>query len=208
MRSELNITGVYDLRSSPEIKRDGPEWKDLAADSEDALDSLWAKNDIQRAWVPVFADKDYGPEQVALRYKEYTREGSLGFVAAYRDILKSAGPAYGRIFRHIAKGEACLVHCTAGKDRTGVIVALMLMLVGAHEDFICDEYALTDVGLAELKPVFIERLLKNPALEGNRRGVENMVSTKRENMAATLEVSSDMVLAYSTLEEVANFDFL
>ncbi|TKA67466.1 hypothetical protein B0A55_09515 [Friedmanniomyces simplex] len=62
------------------------------------------------------------------------------------------------------------------------------MHAGAPADEIADEYALTDLGLAEKKPEFIERLLLNPALGGNREGVENMVSSKRENMLATLEM--------------------
>lgn len=140
--------------------------------------------------MPVFAESDYGPDQVALRYKEYTRAGSEGFVKAYRDILLSAPEAYGKIFRHLAdkKPSPCLVHCTAGKDRTGCLVALLHMLAGADEDEIAEEYALTDLGLAPLRALFIERLLKNPALEGNTEGVTNMVSSKPENMIATIDM--------------------
>lgn len=51
-----------------------------------------------------------------------------------------------------------------------------------------EEYALTDLGLREQRPIFIERLLRNPALEGNRAGVENMVSSKKENMVESLKM--------------------
>ncbi|KAF2770611.1 tyrosine protein phosphatase 5 [Teratosphaeria nubilosa] len=173
MSKDLGIRVVFDLRSAPEIKRDGPEWAGIA-----------------REWVPVFAEKDYGPEQVALRYKEYTRSGSKGFVSAYRDILKLGGPAYSKIFKHLAqpKPSPILVHCTAGKDRTGVLVALLFLLAGAPETEIAQEYALTDLGLASLKPLFKERLLKNPALGGDENGVNNMISSKPENMRATIEM--------------------
>lgn len=77
------------------------------------------------------------------------------------------------------------------QDRTGVLVALLLALAGASADEIADEYALTDLGLASLKPLFIERLLKNPALEGNDEGVRNMVSSKPENMRETLSMITD-----------------
>lgn len=132
----------------------------------------------------MFAAQDYGPEQVALRYKAYTRSGTEGFVQAYRDILKSGVPAYGQVFRHLAQREpgACVVHCTAGKDRTGVLVALLLLLVGVEHEVIAEEYSLTDLGLAHLKPLFVERLLKNPALGGDREGVANMVSSRKECM--------------------------
>lgn len=145
---------------------------------------------ITRQWVPVFAEEDYGPEQVGLRYKEYTRAGSEGFVKAYYDILLAGATAYGTVFRYLAqdKPSPCLVHCTAGKDRTGVLIALLFMHAGAPAEEIGTEYALTDLGLAEKKPEFIERLLLNPALGGNREGVQNMVSSKKENMLASVKM--------------------
>jgi protein-tyrosine phosphatase len=42
-----------------------------------------------------------------------------------------------------------VVHCTAGKDRTGLIVALMLSLVGVPEETIIADYALTAQYLGE-----------------------------------------------------------
>ncbi|TKA21791.1 hypothetical protein B0A50_08721 [Salinomyces thailandicus] len=189
MSKDLGIRVIFDLRSAPEIKRDGPEWAGVAVDDANVFEPYG----IRREWVPVFAEQDYGPEQVALRYKEYTRGGPDGFVKAYSDILRSGPQAYGKVFRHLAqdKPSPCLVHCTAGKDRTGVLVALLLALAGASADEIADEYALTDLGLASLKPLFIERLLKNPALEGNDEGVRNMVSSKPENMRETLSMITD-----------------
>lgn len=41
-----------------------------------------------------------------------------------------------------------LVHCAAGKDRTGLVVALMLTLVGADPDAVADDYAITNERLA------------------------------------------------------------
>lgn len=124
------------------------------------------------------------------RYQHYTKTGSEGFVKAYNDILLAAPSAYTAILTHLAQPNPtpCLIHCTAGKDRTGVLVALIFLLAGVDTEAIADEYSLTDLGLEHLKPLFIERLLKNPALEGNQDGVRNMVSSKRENMVATVEM--------------------
>jgi protein tyrosine/serine phosphatase len=41
-----------------------------------------------------------------------------------------------------------LVHCAAGKDRTGLVVALALSLVGADLDALADDYELTNQRLA------------------------------------------------------------
>ncbi|EMC93858.1 hypothetical protein BAUCODRAFT_567438 [Baudoinia panamericana UAMH 10762] len=186
MSQDLGIRTVFDLRSAPEIRREVKEWANVAVDDPE----VFKEYGITREWVPVFAEKDYGPEQVAIRYKEYTRSGSEGFVKAYHDILISGAKSYSKIFRYMAqdKPSPLLVHCTAGKDRTGVFIALLFMLTGASDDEIAREYSLTDLGLKELKPVFIERILQNPAVGANRAGVENMVSSKKENMLATLQM--------------------
>lgn len=58
-----DIKVIFDLRSAPEIQRDGPEWAGVEVDKEDP----YMEYGITRKWVPVFAAKDYGPEQVGLR---------------------------------------------------------------------------------------------------------------------------------------------
>lgn len=52
----------------------------------------------------------------------------------------------GRIIATIADADegVVLFHCMAGKDRTGVIAALLLDLVGVPRDIIGADYALTD----------------------------------------------------------------
>jgi protein-tyrosine phosphatase len=52
-----------------------------------------------------------------------------------------------------------VIHCAAGKDRTGLIAALVLALVGVGEEDIVADYALT--GLAAAK--FIADWQANPA---------------------------------------------
>jgi len=52
---------------------------------------------------------------------------------------------FGRYFRALEEREgASLVHCFAGKDRTGIAAALLLHVLGAHQDDIMGEYLLTN----------------------------------------------------------------
>jgi hypothetical protein len=72
-----------------------------------------------------------------------------------------------------------IVHCTAGKDRTGVICALVLSLCGVDDEVVAHEYSLTEVGLpTQWKTAVIEHLMDNPALKGNMGGALNMISAR------------------------------
>jgi protein-tyrosine phosphatase len=63
----------------------------------------------------------------------------------YKSLLSNAGPRIGRVFQILGgrKGRGLVFHCTAGKDRTGVIAALILNLCGVADGDIIADYALT-----------------------------------------------------------------
>jgi protein-tyrosine phosphatase len=57
--------------------------------------------------------------------------------------------ALGKIFDAIARADGPLLfHCFAGKDRTGLVAAMLLSLAGVEPAAIGDDYAETDVQLA------------------------------------------------------------
>lgn len=62
----------------------------------------------------------------------------------YRHLLEESGPRLVEALRVIAAGDRTLVHCTVGKDRTGVTVALALDAVGVDREAIIVDYALTE----------------------------------------------------------------
>ncbi len=43
-----------------------------------------------------------------------------------------------------------VIHCSVGKDRTGILVALLLSLVGVDDDDVVADYALSGMGAARL----------------------------------------------------------
>jgi protein-tyrosine phosphatase len=61
----------------------------------------------------------------------------------YAHLLSRSSEQLVAAVRIIAAGEPTLVHCTAGKDRTGVTIALTLAAVGADREAIVSDYALT-----------------------------------------------------------------
>jgi len=56
--------------------------------------------------------------------------------------------------------ETVLVHCTAGKDRTGLVIALVLSAVGVDRDEVVADYAATEANLAG---EWVERMLASLA---------------------------------------------
>jgi protein-tyrosine phosphatase len=62
----------------------------------------------------------------------------------YLHLLEESGERLVDAIRIIAAGQPTLVHCTVGKDRTGVTVALALSAVGADREAVIADYALTE----------------------------------------------------------------
>ena len=71
-------------------------------------------------------------------------------VEIYRSILDDRGEQVGAVLAALAApdGLPAVVNCTAGKDRTGLIVALLLGLAGVPDEDIVADYALSGVCLA------------------------------------------------------------
>jgi protein-tyrosine phosphatase len=63
----------------------------------------------------------------------------------YCEALDRCGPQLAEVLRAIiaAPRGIVLFHCTAGKDRTGIIAALLLLIAGVGRDDIAGDYALT-----------------------------------------------------------------
>lgn len=71
-----------------------------------------------------------------------------------------------------------LIHCSLGKDRTGVIIALLLMLSGVPDSLIVKEYGLSTAGLIPIITQ-IERYLvkaKGKSIDARKRAEEMIVA--------------------------------
>lgn len=58
-----------------------------------------------------------------------------------------------------------LFHCTAGKDRTGVLAAVILGLVGADADTINHDYCLTRIGTEPARAFLTTKLFKGRPID-------------------------------------------
>lgn len=178
MVEQLGIKHIYDFRSAPEVKKLSASLSQFnTSDAPNNPDSKALEpKGITRHFTPVYEEEDYGPVALATKLEWYTsaqtKAGKVpfayseGFVNAYRDIATHAtksekhNAAYPTIIRQLIEhpDEPVLFHCTAGKDRTGVLAAMLLRLAGVDDDTIGWEYALTEPGLGSWRDLFIKRI--------------------------------------------------
>jgi protein-tyrosine phosphatase len=95
------------------------------------------------------------PHPDGLRHERWLADRYLNFLADGRAGLEMA-------LRVIADPDAApvVVHCMAGKDRTGVVIALTLSVLGVSDEDIADDYALTETSMRRLTAYLREH---NPA---------------------------------------------
>ncbi|CAJ2501380.1 Uu.00g042330.m01.CDS01 [Anthostomella pinea] len=186
MLQALGITHVYDLRSALDLdmsrERGNPhpakEWPGA-----------------ERVSVPVFRDQDYTAETQALRDANFG-DGEEGFVRAYMGILEAGTSAdntarpFATILAHLTSGPdptPLLIHCSAGKDRTGIICAFILSLCGVDDEIVAHEYGLTNLGLKSIQAEILVNLLNLPGFRDNPDGARAMVGARRESMLGFLK---------------------
>jgi len=170
------VTTVVDLRT--------------ASERQERPNLLVSVGKMQCVNAPIFNDDDEFPSGLTTAtdvYCWWLRDLGVGIKAAMAAIAD-------------ATSAPVLVHCHAGKDRTGVVVALALLLAGVGVDAIADDYALSGVQLADM--------LARDRVSAVERGMdavraERLFTVRREAMVATVErIESDHGGAAHYLAEI------
>lgn len=117
-----------------------------------AVLDLRSESEIARFPSP-FEPADYGPAYIHEPLVDDAAAAKVGEIPSLADrylaMIDHRGQALGRIFTTIARADGPLVfHCFAGKDRTGLVAALLLDVAGVPRNVIGADYAETDVHLA------------------------------------------------------------
>jgi len=131
---DIGVTTVVDLRSSNELAAEGPAPLDTVPGVRHAhhpvLPEVGSNTDMAAAALLTRRDQDqsrYPRDPICGHYLGYLEDRPDQVVGALRSIAHSQG--------------AALVHCAAGKDRTGVVVALALTVAGVPPQAVVSDYA-------------------------------------------------------------------
>lgn len=78
----------------------------------------------------------------------------------YSSLLDTHQPSLKAVLHHILEqpNKPFLFHCTAGKDRTGVVAAIILSLAGAPIEEIQRDYALSRVGIEPVREFLMTKV--------------------------------------------------
>lgn len=131
----LGIRVVCDFRTEQENATSPEIWiPNLAVEHVSLpIGSSANKKDAMAAWTD-FLKTNPSPEQMKAH-----------MTAAYGEFAFTNAPEYAKVFAQLKQEHLPLLyHCTAGKDRTGVFSALLLLTLGVPEKTVLEDYALTD----------------------------------------------------------------
>jgi len=164
--ADLGLATVIDLRTNGEVEQRGRFPEDAFEVEYHHLpltDVLPPTEDLSRYDEPAF---------VTTRYQQLFSEGSSSLTRAVQ-LLAEPG-ALPAVF-----------HCSAGKDRTGVLAALVLGFLGVPREVIVEDYALS----AEAMTALLERLKQEYAesVAEVERYAPAVISVSPQTMAAFLD---------------------
>jgi protein-tyrosine phosphatase len=160
------VARIVDLRWPEELEEDPPRDVDIDVVHVSLLGEL----------DPDFSDdvRDYMAVDDPAGY----------WAISYTRILRAYAPNFARALAAIADPEGAVVfHCAGGKDRTGLVAALLLRLAGAPIEAIAHDYSLT----AERRAREPDRWVEAARDENERERRQFMQHTPPEAMQRALE---------------------
>jgi protein-tyrosine phosphatase len=175
---ELGVRLVVDLRTAVEVELEGqgPLMSDARVEfrHRSLVPEAGERTDVEVDALPWHGAprQRTDDEPPAVRaYLDYLSDRPDSIVSALRDIAHASG--------------ATIVHCAAGKDRTGVVCALALAVAGVTRAAIVDDYVATGDRIEPLTA----RLLASPTYAADLEGrPAHANAPRRETMERVLDV--------------------
>ncbi|KAI0842553.1 protein-tyrosine phosphatase-like protein [Hypoxylon sp. FL0890] len=137
LEGKLGIKRVFDLRS--------PEERNRAPDP--------ALVGVEHTWI-----QSSRPDSTPDLDRFIAGEGEQGYREMYLEVIDVYQESWKAILEHIRDRPAdpFLVHCTAGRDRTGVLAGLLHHLAGASEEAVILDYLLSRIGTEPVRLMLLD----------------------------------------------------
>lgn len=150
LSSGLGVGLVIDLRSQVEDAGTRPAWAGGTGISFASLPLVedWETYDV--------SGEEARRTLMARKYLGFLEGGGRSVVAGLR------------LLADLPPGQAAVVHCAVGKDRTGVLIAILLSVLSVRREAIVADYVATAPNLPALlarmnrKELYRRRMLTNP----------------------------------------------
>lgn len=188
--ADHGVIRIVDLRWPEEVASDPPRDVDIEVVQVSVLgDSM----DASLAWLRELDANLDEVDDVADHY-----------AWSYVEFLERHRERFGRALAAVADADGpVVIHCMGGKDRTGLVAALLLRLAGVDPDEIARDYALSGPNLA----VSLQQWLDEAPTERDRRRREKLSQTPAHGMRrviGTVEDRYGSVAGYLTAAGVSD----
>ena len=166
--ADYGVSRIVDLRFHDELAADPP--RDVA---------------VEVVHVPVFPDPATGAWDAIDTLSAAAPDDATATRDVYLTLLRLLPERFAAAVEAVADAPAgaVVVHCTAGKDRTGLVTALLLRLAGVAVEDVAADYALSGANLRERSRPWIEEA----ETEAELRRRERIAATPAEAMSGVLE---------------------
>jgi protein-tyrosine phosphatase len=179
---ELRVRRIVDLRWPEEVEADPPRIVDIEVVHVSVLGpSLDEKRSYFRSMDSRLDDVDDVADHYAWSYVEFLEDNRDRFGRALTAVAEADGPV--------------VIHCMGGKDRTGLVAALLLRVAGVPLSAIGADYSLSGPNLSGT----LQEWLDSAPTEVDRRRREKLSHTPAagmERVIATIEDRYGSVGAY------------
>ncbi len=245
MASELDIRGVFNFRDlasastllKPKVvyRSDGlhrtdqsgadavaalgiRRGADLRSLDEQSREGMFEHPDVETLSTPLVADNTEIGRQINRGGDDPLRDH---YVAMLTDSRNEIAFALGVVADSIESGRPVLFHCTAGKDRTGLLAALVLGLAGVDDEAIIDDFHASAEGVERMsrwyesergealtdkaKQMGIDPAVSHHMMLANRSTMEATLAALRsqhgslESFAADIGVTPDQIASIASL---------
>jgi protein-tyrosine phosphatase len=163
----LGIRAVIDLRTSTEAGSPG-----------------WLRRPVSYLRYPLIDDGRLGREPLP---SDNPRELARVYLNNASDGARAIKDIFTALRQYLRQNVPCIFHCAAGRDRTGIISALLLDLVGVRQADIAADYVQSNRHARQVT----RRLAENPLYSNNSVPPSEVILLDRESILSFLRLIAD-----------------